>query len=92
MKVSSPVLELIEISEASSPVKEYVRVSPSASVAVTVPIAVTFSATAIAPTFANVGALFAGGVGGVGVELPPPPPPPPHDVMIKVKTKNREDL
>ena len=90
MKVSSPVLELIEISEASSPVKEYVRVSPSASVAVTVPIAVTFSATAIAPTFANVGALFAGGVGGVGVELPPPPPP--HDVMMKVKTKNRENL
>jgi hypothetical protein len=51
-----------------------------------------FSATAIVPTLVNVGALFAGGVGGVGVEPPPPPPPPPHDVMIKVKTKNREDL
>jgi hypothetical protein len=86
------VLEPIEISEASSPVKEYVRVSPSESVAVTVPMAVVFSATPIVPTLANVGALFAGGVGGVGVELPPPPPPPPHDVMIKVKTKNREDL
>ena len=55
-------------------------------------MAVVFSAPSIVPTLANVGALFAGGVGGVGVELPPPPPPPPHDVMMKVKTKNREDL
>jgi hypothetical protein len=81
------VLEPIEISEASSPVKEYVRVSPSESVAVTVPMAVVFSATPIVPTLANVGALFAGGVGGVGVELPPPPPPPPHEaIKIELKT------
>jgi hypothetical protein len=73
--------------EASSPVTEYVRVSPSASVAVTVPMAVVFSATPIVPTLANVGALFAGGVGGVGVELPPPPPPPPHEaIKIELKT------
>ena len=86
------MLELLEISEASSPVKEYVRLSPSASVSVTVPISVTFSATAIVPTLANVGALFAGGVGGVGVELQTPPPQLRHDVMIKVKTKKRDDL
>jgi len=40
-------------------------VSLSASVAVIVPIAVVFSATAMVPTAANEGALFAGGVGGV---------------------------
>ena len=64
--------------------------SPSASVAVTVPIAVVFYSTLIVPTLANVGALFAGGVGGVGgvgVEPPPPPPPPPHEaIKIEVKT------
>ena len=42
--------------------------SLSASLAVIVPIAVVFSATAIVPTAANEGALLAGGVvGGVGV-------------------------
>jgi hypothetical protein len=50
-------------------------------------MAVVFSATPIVPTLANVGALFAGGVGGVGVELPPPPPPPPHEaIKIELKT------
>ena len=44
------------------------------------------------PTVTNVGALFAGGVGGVGVDSPPPPPPPPHDVIMKVKIKNTDDL
>jgi len=90
LKVKTPVSETMETEEASSPETEYVRVSPSASEAVTVPIAVVFSSTAIVPTAVNVGALFAGGVGGVGgvgVELPPPPPPPPHEaIKIEVKT------
>ena len=65
MKLNAPEVETIEIKEASSPVNEYVRVSPSASLAVTVPIVVVFSGTAIVPTLAKVGELFAGGVGGV---------------------------
>ena len=87
LKVKTPEPGPMVTAEASSPVTEYVRVSPSASVAVTVPMAVVFSATPIVPTLANVGALFAGGVGGVGVELPPPPPPPPHEaIKIELKT------
>ena len=59
--------------------------SLSASVAVIVPIAVVFSATAMVPTAANEGALFAGGVdGGVGVELPPEPPP--HDEIRETES------
>jgi len=68
-------------------------VSLSASLAVIVPIAVVFSATAIVPTAANEGALFAGGVVGVvGVELPPPPPPPPHEVMKTVVNRIEDNL
>jgi len=53
---------------------------------------VVFSATAIVPTLANVGALFAGGVGGVGVDPPPPPPPPPQDEIIKIEVIKSDDL
>jgi len=62
--------------------------------AVIVPIAVVFSATAIVPTAANEGALLAGGVvGGVGVELPPlPPPPPPHEAIKIVVNRIENSL
>ena len=66
--------------------------SLSASLAVIVPIAVVFSATASVPTAANDGALFAGGVGGVYPSSPPPPPPPPHEAMKTVVNRIENNL